>query len=125
MGGYTYCWSGRRKLLLPSSSDLNFRVVEAILVDESLMALKLKQTFGFTPFIAVYAPINVCKFNVNSHLWQTIAPKERVALYWETSMRHPVVIKLTKRGLLVPMAQKLIPAVKIASFYGTLQGPID
>ena len=70
VGGYTYYWSGRsdghhlQGVAIAVSSRLQPSVVEVTPVDERIMVLRLKLSFGFMSLIAVYAPTDVCKLDV-------------------------------------------------------------
>ena len=46
------------------SSRLQPSVVEVTPVDERIMVMTLKLSFGFMSLIAVYAPTDVCKLDV-------------------------------------------------------------
>ncbi|XP_070000706.1 uncharacterized protein [Penaeus vannamei] len=69
-GGYTYYWSGRgydhhiSGVAIAISSRLQLSVVEMSPVDERIMALILKHSFGFVSFIAVYVTTDICKIDV-------------------------------------------------------------
>ena len=66
-GGYTYHWSGRsdgkhlQGVAIAISSRLQPSVVEVAPVDERIMVMRLKHSFGFVSLIAVYAPTDVSK----------------------------------------------------------------
>ena len=61
-GGYTYYWSGMsngtrlRGVAVAISSRLQPSVVEVTPVDERIMRVRMKHTFGFISLVAVYAP---------------------------------------------------------------------
>ncbi|XP_069974797.1 uncharacterized protein [Penaeus vannamei] len=70
VGGNTYYWSGcsdghhLQRIAMAISSRLQPSVVEIIPVDECIIVMRLKLSFGFMFFIAVYAPTDVFKLDV-------------------------------------------------------------
>ncbi|XP_069977672.1 uncharacterized protein [Penaeus vannamei] len=79
VGGYTYYWSGRsdghylQGVAMSIFSKLQPSVVEVTPVDERIMVLILKVSFGFISLIAVYAPTNVCKLDVKEIFYAKLA----------------------------------------------------
>ncbi|XP_069976482.1 uncharacterized protein [Penaeus vannamei] len=79
VGGYTYYWSDRSNdhpfqgvdIAIPSR--LQSLVVKVTPVDEGIMVLRLKLAFDFTSLIAVYAPTEVCKFDVKERFYAKFA----------------------------------------------------
>ena len=67
VGGYTYYWSGRADghhwegVAIAISNRLQPSVVEVAPVDERIMVMRLKHSFGFMSLVAVYAPTDTSK----------------------------------------------------------------
>ena len=67
VGGYTYYWSGRADghhwegVAIAISNRLRPSVVEVAPVDERIMVMRLKHSFGFMSLVAVYAPTDTSK----------------------------------------------------------------
>ena len=63
---FTYYWSGMNNsgrlkgVAIAVSSRLQPLFVEVIPVDERIMRLRLKHTWGFMSLVVVYAPTEVC-----------------------------------------------------------------
>ncbi|XP_069979450.1 uncharacterized protein [Penaeus vannamei] len=79
VGGYTYCWSGRNDghhlqgVAIVISNRLQPSVVEVTPVDERIMVLRLKLSFGFMSLIGVYAPTDVCILDVKEMFYAKLA----------------------------------------------------
>ena len=78
-GGYTYHWSGRsdghhlQGVAIAISSRLQPSVVEVAPVDERIMVMRMKHSFGFISLIAVYAPTDVSKPDVKEMFYAKLA----------------------------------------------------
>ena len=78
-GGYTFYWSGRsdghhlQGVAIAISSKLQPLVVEVAPVDERILVMRLKHSFGFMSLIAVYAPTDVSKPDVKEMFYAKLA----------------------------------------------------
>ena len=78
-GGYTYHWSGRGDgalrdgVAIAISSRLQPSVVEVTPVDERIMVVRLKHSFGFMSLIAIYAPTEPSKTEVKEMFYAKLA----------------------------------------------------
>ena len=109
-GGYTYNWSGRsdgdhaQGVAVAVSNKLTPMIIEVILVNKSVMRLKIGHSLGIVSLVSAYAPTKASDPTVKNAfdtVFKSVPPGEILFSSWGISMDRLSLIEMVMRRVLV------------------------